>query len=661
MPAATLGLMIGYIHVRPLGRNCLITILAATALCSWFAAGAAAQAPLLASPGVVDGPSSDIVSLDGLSVSRLDGTGGLVYLKTVGGIAHVFVSRLTGGVFQPPVQIDAGLSGASSQPVITAGQGGVLLVAFINGGELYVADTTSSSAAWQPPAALYGGAQNPAISMDNFGVAYLAFTAVQGSGDDVLVAYYNGASWALAQGSMNVYPGDDAGTGTGLPAVAAAGDGVGIVTWGENGHVFARRVSATAPSVDDELLDEPSVSGLSEDLADDPSISVGGDSSYVDIAFDEKLQSGSNTQTRVLMTRLVAEDAQPPVAVDGLTTPGTDSAEQPEVAMNEYGRGFVTSSRESDNELFADGLGTNGAAAAGAERVDSFPNSAPPYAVPAIAGLTSTLIVWQQTTGLAATAQIHLRYALDGVNLGPEQVASGSLAGGSDAAEGLAAGGDGEGDAVIAWVQSVDGLSEIVTAQMFATPGAPAASSLLAYSRTAQPVLSWSPAREKWGPILYTVTLDGQAVTQTTGTSLTVPTPLTDGPHTWQLTATNPAGGQSTSPAATIYVDTVPPIVRFTVKGTKRVGHKLTMHITYADSPPPQEPGARASGVKTVLIRWGDGSKSSHHHVATHIYRRRGRYALRVTVTDRAGNAATAKLVVKIGPKRVVKKRRKRR
>jgi hypothetical protein len=85
------------------------------------------------------------------------------------------------------------------------------------------------------------------------------------------------------------------------------------------------------------------------------------------------------------------------------------------------------------------------------------------------------------------------------------------------------------------------------------------------------------------------------------------------------------------------------------------------MHITYADSPPPQEPGARASGVKTVLIRWGDGSKSSHHHVATHIYRRRGRYALRVTVTDRAGNAATAKLVVKIGPKRVVKKRRKRR
>jgi hypothetical protein len=616
-------------------------------LCSWLTATASAQAPLLATPNVLDGPSSDIVSLDGLAVARYDGTGGLVYLKDVAGVQHVFVSRLAGGAFQAPTQIDAGLGGASSQPVIAAGQGGVLFVAFINGGELYVVDTTGSSAPWQSPEPIDGGAENPSISLDNYGVAYLAFTVAQGSGDDVLVAYYDGASWTMAQGPMNLYAGDDAGTGAGRPAVAAAGDGVGIVTWGENGHVYARRVWATSPSVEYEQADVASLGGWNEDAAGEPAISVGGDSSYVDIAFDEKLQSGSQTQTRVLMTRLVAEDAQAPVAADGLATPGSESADQPAVAMNEYGRGFVTSAGEPGNELFADVLGTNGGAQ-GVQRVDSLANDAPPYAAPAIAGLTSTLIAWQQTSGLAVTAQIHLRYAVDGSDLGPEQVASGSLAGYSDAAEGLEAGGDGEGDAVVAWVQSLLGGSEIVTAQMFVTPGTPEPSISLAYTRTANPVLRWSAAREKWGPLTYTVTIDGQQVAQTTATSVTVPTVLNDGPHKWQVTATNLGGGQTFSRTATIFVDTVPPRVSFTLKGRDRVGRKLTMHVSFADLPPPQQPGAKASGVKSVLIRWGDGSKSTHVHVASHVYARRGRYLIKVTVTDRAGNATTVARVVRI-------------
>ena len=49
----------------------------------------------------------------------------------------MFVSQLLGGSFQLPVQVDAGLAGASSQPVIAATNGGLMLVAFINGGTLY--------------------------------------------------------------------------------------------------------------------------------------------------------------------------------------------------------------------------------------------------------------------------------------------------------------------------------------------------------------------------------------------------------------------------------------------------------------------------------------------------------------------------------------------
>ena len=103
---------------------------------------------------VVDGPSPDIRSLNGLAIAR-DGGGALVYTKTVGAVAHVFLSRLTAGAFQPPVQVDAGLAGPSSQPVVAAAQNGLVLVAFINGATLYVAQATSATSPLSAPAALF--------------------------------------------------------------------------------------------------------------------------------------------------------------------------------------------------------------------------------------------------------------------------------------------------------------------------------------------------------------------------------------------------------------------------------------------------------------------------------------------------------------------------
>ena len=50
--------------------------------------------------------------------------------------------------------------------------------------------------------------------------------------------------------------------GSGAPQVATAGDGVGIVAWGEGGHVYSRRVWGTAPSVVDEQADIAVAIGL---------------------------------------------------------------------------------------------------------------------------------------------------------------------------------------------------------------------------------------------------------------------------------------------------------------------------------------------------------------------------------------------------------------
>ena len=146
---------------------------------------------------VIDGPSPDIRSLTGCR-SPATAPAALVYIKTVGAVAHVFLSRLRAGAFQAPVQVDAGLAGASSQPVVAAGQGGLVLVAFINGGTLYVAQALSAPVPLSAPAALFAGAANPSISVSNFGKAYLAFTATAGAGGgDVRAAYYYQGQWAL--------------------------------------------------------------------------------------------------------------------------------------------------------------------------------------------------------------------------------------------------------------------------------------------------------------------------------------------------------------------------------------------------------------------------------------------------------------------------------
>jgi len=146
----------------------------------------------------------------------------------------------------PPAQVDAGFAGPSSQPVIAAGNGGTLLVAFVNSGGLYVVDRLNATSGYQGPQLIAGGAAtSPSIQMSNFGKAYLAFAA----GGNIRAAYYSGGQWQLISAPLNGIPNDDAGSGTGRRVVATAGDGIATVVWGEQGHVFARRVWYTSPSV----------------------------------------------------------------------------------------------------------------------------------------------------------------------------------------------------------------------------------------------------------------------------------------------------------------------------------------------------------------------------------------------------------------------------
>jgi hypothetical protein len=532
--------------------------------------------------------------------------------------------------------------------VIAAANGGLLALAFVNAGNLYAVTRPNAFAGYRPPVALAGGASNPALAMSTLGKAYLAFTAAGSGGHDVRAAYFSNGLWALEPTALDARVADDAGIATGRPAVAAAGDGVAIVVWGEAGHVYSRRVWATVPSAVVEQADVPAVGGWPELSADEPRVSVGGDSSYAGVVFHEVLGNGAQQQSRVLMRRLRASAYGPVTASDGLATPQASGADQPQIAMNEYGRGFTTSSRTDSFQVVAAHLQTNGSSDT-ARRVDSLQNSSPPYPSPGVAGLTSNLIAWQHDPGLGGSPEVRLRYAGDGVNLGPELTVSSPAAGPTDAADGLFAGGDAAGDAAIAWVQGAVGSRSIVVAQMYEPLGRFASTTGFHYERTARPVISWIAPRAAWGPLRYSVMLDGHLVAQTYSTSLRLPIRSPDGRHRWSVTAANPAGLTSTTRSSSFWIDTVPPSVTLSLTGKLRVGVPLHANARYTDARPPEPRGA-ASGIASVLIRWGDGSRDRISHGKSHVYRRAGRITVSVTVTDRAGNATTVARHVRIAP-----------
>ena len=610
-------------------------------------AAVAAKGPVAAAkPHQIAGPG--LTALSGMSIAR-DGTGGVVFLSNGTGTEHVFVSRLTGGVFQPPEQVDIGLGGASGQPVIAAGNQGVLLVAFINSGNLYVTQTTGASAPFNPSVELHAGAENPALQLSNWGKAYLAFTAPLGSGHyNVDAEYYNSGRWQPVSAPLNVTPGDGAGTGAGRAAVATAGDGVGVVAWGENGHVYARRVWGTSPSVVDQQVD-PSTFGLATEVSSGtPEISVGGDSSYPDIVFDERLSSGSGTWNRVLMTRLISESVGSTVAVDGLSDTVPGNAGSPAIAMGEYGRGYVLAGEtDSPDQLIGTPLSNNGVPGAPAQ-VSRGTSTALISGVPAVAGPSAVLLAWEQAATLGQP-QVLERYAPDGTSLGSPQVLSTSGAS-VRPADGLAAAGDNGGDAAVAWVQGTSGSLSLDAAQLYQPPGPAEPSVRFAYVRTPYPRLQWSAGQARWGPLRYRVTLSGVQLGQTSATSLKVSQVQFDGPHSWTVTTVNPAGETAVSRKSTVFVDTVPPRVSFSLGGRHRAHRTLILHLHSADLPALQ-PGAKASGVATVRIDWGDGSgivENVNLSRADHIYLHRGRYRIRVTVIDRAGNRTTAARTVRI-------------
>ena len=192
-------------------------------------------------PGeTIDGP---VTSLGDLDVAR-DGTGAVVYVKPVGGADHVFVSRLQDGAWQPPEQLDAGLA-ASSQPVVAAGDGGKLAIAFISGGSLFTTVKPAANQPYSPLQLVASPALNPSIDLSINDVAYVSFTnPAGGGGGDVDIARKDrkATAFAIVPSALDIAA-TNGGRGRHRPL---EGRGRGrrrrARRVGRGGQVFARRV-----------------------------------------------------------------------------------------------------------------------------------------------------------------------------------------------------------------------------------------------------------------------------------------------------------------------------------------------------------------------------------------------------------------------------------
>src|SRR6478736_10494759 len=103
---------------------------ATTAAAAILALAAAPASAVVSDVQPIDGPSADITDVGDAAMAE-DGSGGIVYLKRVGGRAHVFAAQFRDGRWRGAQRVDVGQGFDSSWPRIGAGDGGRLIVTWV--------------------------------------------------------------------------------------------------------------------------------------------------------------------------------------------------------------------------------------------------------------------------------------------------------------------------------------------------------------------------------------------------------------------------------------------------------------------------------------------------------------------------------------------------
>ena len=387
-------------------------------------------------------------------------------------------------------------------------------------------------------------------------------------------------------------------------------DGVGIITWGEQGvdgrtHVLARKVFGMSLSTAPQDLTLPSGGS-----ADSPEVDAEDDSSFAWVTFRQTIGGVSRTLAR--RQRGTAFD-------DAVFADGGNAAVDPRVALSGRGEGLLSSTGgasaigsvlRNDQLGQAFGLGPGGGT----------------LTAPAMAENSDGLIAFAQPTGVGIrqfdAGKPLADVALTRAELGPV-----------DTGGGLEASVDRADDGVVVWTQGSPGARTLVAGYKDRPPLAFSVSSSTKWRNPATAPLRWASAFELWGPLTYTVVVGNKVVGQSANNVFRATAPLPEGRRRWRVIATDIRGQSKRSKSRTVRIDMTGP--RVTVR-VERDGGVSKIHWSAHDVRRP----LGSSGFSRVRVDFGDGAESRTVHssrgTVSHRYRRTA--TLRVIAIDKAGN-----------------------
>jgi hypothetical protein len=636
----------------------------------------ASRARAVVLPAVtIDGPNAQIVGFGGVAMAE-DGTGGLVYLKRVGGVAHVFVSRYVGNHWLTPIRVDSEQPQAASVPRIGAADGGELVVVwatpFASEDGQPVEELLSSTLG--PGASSFGPAQivdrdighgigaSPDLAMSSTGQADVVYRVVEESSsksaipllrpsdvvEQVRVAHYDGERWA-ALGPINRDPDVSMRppTQANAPQIAIGPTGNGIVVWQEPevtgvARIWARRIFGS--SIDYVMpVSAASFSGAPiEEDADAPSVAFSrlgqAEVAYRQVAgpgsplpgprvFINDLPNGEAASGAEFTGAIVADSSVSGAKTALIGRPSVDLDEKEDVRLLYDSNGLPRVVEGND-------VGLSGTLSLGPAFVGS--------GLVAANELPSASVMNPEGGGVSAwpSADPHGHPAVAVREDFPDGAAQTALVSGGAGgliAE-LAVGRSGLGDGVVAFQQGPLGNAAIVVAQVTAPPDTFVTSVPKGWIKPSQAHISWEPASSANGPLSYTVVLDGHRLDTPAGAySLSIDRrALGDGTHTVQVLASDIYGQSTLSAISKLRIDGQPPLV--TVKRAMD-GRGVDVRVTDAES-----------GVDTgaVSVSFGDGQKASARALFEHRYAHAGVYTVVVRVRDKIGNAGVVRRLVSV-------------
>ncbi len=641
-----------------------ITLAAGLAALALAVLPAGASAVILPAT-TIDGPSEDIVGFGGVALAE-DGSGGLVYLKRVGGVPHVFVSRYVGGHWLAPIRVDTEEPYAASWPRIGAAEGGELVVTWAtpfansNGKPVY----ELLGAELGPGAAQFGEAMivdpdieeaagtSPDLAVSSTGQADVVYRVVETSAPDVAMlrpgdvveqvrlAHFDGTRWSnLGPINRNLAISMRPPTQANAPQVAIGPTGNGVAVWQEpdvegTARIWARRIFAS--NIDYAMpvsADSFAGASLAQD-ADAPSVSISR-LGQAEFAYRQTAGAGSPLPgPRIFLNTLPDGEsesgAEPTGAVlaDAAVSGGQGAA---------VGPPSIDIDEKREVRLTYDSNGTPRVIEGANRSLKPALSLGPPFAG---SELSSASVMNPAGGGISAWPSSGPQGAAVAVR---EDFPDGALqtafvSGGAGGPVGeLAVGRSGLGDGIVAFQQGPVGNTAIVAAQATAPPVGSILNAPKGWIKPSQASLSWVPAISADAPVTYTVVLDGRPLPTRAGAfSLHLnPLGLGSGAHHVQVLATDRNGESTLSAPSTLLIDGVPPTVKIARSGAAGVSVRVLDRYAGVD-------------VGAVHVSFGDGASAGKRTRLRHRYARAGVYRVVVRVRDQLGNEGVVRQWVSV-------------